>query len=209
VDLVRTLRSAKARWDRDAKFPFSVRLEKASEYAMSLMLANWYLRSASEVGPGVRVIKRPRIKNRGTMKLGRGSIVRSVVVPVELVVAYGAILTIGERCSINYGATIGACQSITLGNRVRVGPYALIIDCQYHDLYDRDQCPVPKPVVIEDDVWIAAKASVMPGVRIGRGSIVGAHALVTSDVPPFTVVGGVPAHPVAKLDENRFVIQDL
>jgi acetyltransferase-like isoleucine patch superfamily enzyme len=209
VDLLRTLRSAKARWDRDAKYSFSTRLEKSTEYALSLMLANWYLRNVSEVGTGVRVIDRPRIKNRGTMTIGRGSILRSVVVPVELVVAYGATLNIGERCSINYGASIGASGSITLGNRVRIGPYAMIIDCLFHDLYDRDQCPQPKPVVIEDDVWISAKASVMPGVRIGRGSIAGAHAVVTKDVPPFTVVAGIPARPIAKLDENRFVVQDL
>ena len=66
---------------------------------------------------------------------------------------------------------------------------AMIIDSEFHDLYDREKRAKPRPVVIEDDVWIGAKASVLPGVHIGRGSVVGTAAVVTADVPPFTVFG--------------------
>ncbi len=50
-----------------------------------------------------------------------------------------------------------------------------------------------KPVVIEDDVWIGSRVTILPGVTIGRGSVVGAAAVVTKDVPPYSVVAGNPA----------------
>ena len=60
-------------------------------------------------------------------------------------------------------------------------------------------------MIIEDDVWIGAKASVLRGVRVGRGAIIGTGAVVTRDVEPFTIVAGVPARVVATLDCERFV----
>ncbi len=53
-----------------------------------------------------------------------------------------------------------------------------------------------KPIVIEDDVWIGARATILGGVTIGRGAIVAAGAVVTKSVPPFTIVAGVPAKPL-------------
>jgi acetyltransferase-like isoleucine patch superfamily enzyme len=61
-------------------------------------------------------------------------------------------------------------------------------------------------VVIEDAVWITAKATILPGVHIGRGSVVGTSAVVVHDVPPFTVVAGIPARPVRELDPSRFIV---
>jgi len=185
--------------------PLRVRVEKAKDFALSLATAPLYLWQVDEIGAGVRVIRRPFIRNFGHMSLGDGVVLRSTIVPVELATGPGAELVIGERCSLNYGVSIGATRSVRLGKRVRMGPYAMIIDCQFHDTYDRSKRPPPSPVVIEDDVWIGARASVMPGVHIGRGSIVGAHSLVTKDVPPFSVVGGVPAKVLSELDPAKFV----
>ena len=56
----------------------------------------------------------------------------------------------------------------------------------------------PAPVVIGDDVWIGRRAIIMPGVRIGNGCVIGAGAVVTKDVPPYCVVGGVPAKIIKK-----------
>lgn len=58
-------------------------------------------------------------------------------------------------------------------------------------------------------MWIGAKASVLKGVRIGRGAIVGVGAVVNRDVPPFAVVAGVPARQVAALDPDRFVVEEV
>lgn len=54
------------------------------------------------------------------------------------------------------------------------------------------------PIVVEDDVWVGARVTVMKGVRIGRGSVVGAESLVLDDVPPYVVAYGSPCRPVRK-----------
>lgn len=55
-------------------------------------------------------------------------------------------------------------------------------------------------IIVEDDVWIGAHVTILPGVRIGRGAVIGAGAVVTEDVAPFTIVAGVPARPIRKLE---------
>jgi maltose O-acetyltransferase len=84
-----------------------------------------------------------------------------------------------------------------------IGTHAAISSLT-HD-YESDvmfETLVRKPVVIEDDVWIGSNAVVMPGVRLGCGSVVGAGAVVTQDVPPFAIVVGVPARIIKYRKEN-------
>ena len=169
----------------------------------------YYLRDVDAVGSGVRAIGEPRIENLGFMSIGAHSLVRSVNVPVELATEVGARLEIGWSCMLNYGVSIGCTRSISIGHRCRLGPYVMVVDSAFHELYDRDKRPESQPVVLENDVWIGAKASVLPGVRIGRASVVGAGSVVTKDVPPYTVVAGVPAVPIKKLDPERFVVHSM
>lgn len=182
-------------------------VRKGLRYATELATAPLYLRGVDEKGEGVRTFGRPRIDNQGTLRIGRGTLLRSVNVPVELAVGPGASLDIGEECSINYGVSVGAMKSVRIGNRVRIGPYAMIIDTEFHGVYDRKTMPEPRPIVLEDDVWVGAKSSILPGVTIGRGSIIGVSSVVGADVPPFTVMVGVPARPVKKLDPEQFVVR--
>lgn len=180
-------------------------VSKSTRYAVELASARLFLSSVNEVGAGVRTLERPRIDNQGWMGIGHHTLLRSVNVPVELATAAGARLTIGADCSINYGVSIGCTELIRIGDRCRLGPYVMIVDSAFHELLDRSKRPASQPVVIEDDVWIGAKASIMPGVTIGRGSVVGTAAVVTKDVPPFSVVAGVPAKIVKTLDPAKFV----
>jgi acetyltransferase-like isoleucine patch superfamily enzyme len=198
----------KAKAARDRGQGVRALVSKGWDYAIGLLTARLYLRSVSRVGRGVRTLGRPRIENYGTMELHDHVQLRSILVPVELTCGHGAVLEIGEDTFLNYGVSIGATGEIRLGKRVNVGPYVMIIDTQFHDAHDRNKVPPPRPVIIEDDVFLGAKCSVMPGVRIGRASIVGVGSVVTKDVPPFTVVGGVPAVELRKLDESRFVVRN-
>ena len=60
---------------------------------------------------------------------------------------------------------------------------------------------VQKPIVVGDHVWIGMNAIILPGVTIGRGAVIAAGAVVSKDVPPMTVVGGVPAKPLRQVTE--------
>lgn len=62
-----------------------------------------------------------------------------------------------------------------------------------HDVNDPQHISVGADVVIDDYVWIGARSTIMPGVKIGKGAVVGTCALVTKDVPPLAIVGGIPA----------------
>jgi maltose O-acetyltransferase len=73
------------------------------------------------------------------------------------------------------------------------------MDTDFHNPTDHTQESISKPVVIEDDVWLAARVTVLKGVRIGRGAVVAAGAVVTKDVPPCTLVGGVPARIIKQI----------
>ncbi len=194
-----------AKWQRDRSQGLVAVMSKTARYAQELATAHLYLRNATSVGEGARTLDRPRVDNQGRLIIGKGTLLRSINVPVELAVGRGGILEIGEDSVLNYGVSVGAMRSVRIGARVRIGPYVMIIDTEFHSIYDRKLMPTPRPVVIEDDVWLGAKSSILPGVTIGRGSIVGISSVVSSDVPPFTMVAGVPARPVKKLDPAQFV----
>jgi acetyltransferase-like isoleucine patch superfamily enzyme len=139
------------------------------------------------------------------MELGHDVLLRSVNVPVELCTGPAGLLKVGNGVRLNYGVSVAAQARVVIGDRTRVGPYVMIVDSDFHDPYERSLRPAPRPVVIGEDVWIGAKASVLRGVRIGRGAIVGTGAVVTRDVEPFSVVAGVPARVTGHLDPERFV----
>jgi serine acetyltransferase len=194
------------KWNRDSSLPVTERLQKAQAMALDRSRARLYLRRA-EVGARVRVAGRPRITVKGALSIGDDCILRSVVAPIELYVSPGATMLLGHRVRINSGATLTASLRLVIGDRVEIGPHVTVHDNSFHELYDREMVPEPRPVIIEDDVWLASKCTVLPGVRIGRGAVVVANALVTRNVEPFTIVSGVPAAPVGHLNPKKFVIR--
>jgi acetyltransferase-like isoleucine patch superfamily enzyme len=80
---------------------------------------------------------------------------------------------------------------VTIGRDCRIARDVIIMDTDQHEV--PGHALLIEPVEIEDRVWIGARAIVLKGVRIGHDSVIAAGAVVTSDVPPRTVVGGVPA----------------
>lgn len=102
-------------------------------------------------------------------------------------------LEIGEHTVIDRNCTLDARGKLKIGNNVNLAPEVMVLTA-YHDPDAEDTFPaIQKSVVIEDYVWIATRAMILPGVTIGRGAIVAAGAIVTKDVPPQTIVGGNPA----------------
>ena len=92
---------------------------------------------------------------------------------------------------------------ITIGNQVHIAPHVMMFAAN-HKFADTD-IPIHKqgteaaPITIEDDVWVAGKVMITAGVRVGRGSVIGAGAVVTKDIPPNSIVAGVPAKIIKKI----------
>lgn len=114
----------------------------------------------------------------------------------------------GDNCSLGDGSHLTCINGIQIGNGVRCGRKVFITD-NSHGASDRtllDIRPNLRPlyskgkIIIEDNVWIGEMVCIMPGVHIGRGSIIGANAVVTHDVPPYCVVGGNPAKIIKRLE---------
>ena len=117
-------------------------------------------------------------------------------------VEQGAYFGSGSQISLGDNSGIGIdCQlhgSIQIGNNVLMGPEVMIFTRNHR--FDRLDIPMSeqgntadKPVVIGDDVWLGARAIVLPGVVIGQGSIIAAGAIVSKPVPDYAIVGGNPA----------------
>lgn len=105
----------------------------------------------------------------------------------------GASIHVGDGTGINRRTEIISEVGVTIGAHCMLSWDVMITDTDYHHI---DHGPVRAPVTIGDYVWIAARACVMKGVTIGDGAIVAAGAVVTKDVPPRTLVAGVPAQPL-------------
>jgi maltose O-acetyltransferase len=105
---------------------------------------------------------------------------------------------LGDRVIINHDCVIdGRHHNVTIGDDVSIGPRATVLTLG-HDPQSADFSNQGGPVTIGRRVWIAYGAIVLPGVTIGEGAVVAAGAVVTQDVLPFTIVGGVPAKPIGQ-----------
>lgn len=113
-------------------------------------------------------------------------------------------IIIGDGTSIHLYFHCGAAESVIIGNNVLIAGCVYISD---HDhIFDDPELPPSKtglkvaPVVVEDGVWIGEGAVILKGVTIGKRAVIGANAVVTKNVPPYTVVGGVPASVIKKIN---------
>jgi maltose O-acetyltransferase len=111
---------------------------------------------------------------------------------------FGRNVEIGDYSGIGQNAQLFTQAKITIGKNVMMGPEVIILT-QNH-AHENIEIPMeqqgnqqPSPVLIDDDVWIGIRAIILPGVHIGKSSIIGAGSVVTKDVPPFSIVGGNPA----------------
>ena len=115
-------------------------------------------------------------------------------------------ITIGKNSLIGEYSIIRGQGGVTIGDRVYTSPFTQIIAVNHvFDDPDRpfvDQGITAEGIVIEDDVWLGAGAVITDGVRVGKGSVVAAGAVVTKDVPPHTVVAGVPAKVIKQIEKN-------
>jgi acetyltransferase-like isoleucine patch superfamily enzyme len=160
--------------------------------------------------PQAQIVRRPvYVRGRRWIQIGPGLItgpgLRLDAFPADP--NGGPVLRIGRDVQVNDYVHIGAVHSVSIGDRVLIASKVFITDHNHgstkgpapHD--SPEVAPIKRPlqfaeVVIEDDVWIGEFVSVLPGVRIGKGAIVGTMSVVSRDVPAYTMVAGSPARAI-------------
>jgi len=178
------------------------------------LLQNYYrysfLSHCQFVGKDLLVRGPYRLRNAGRIEVGESCIIdSSKESPVRLDVGNRAILKIGNGVYLNEGVYVLCNIAVTIGNRCLIASDVVILDDDGHPVDWRarhDHWPVgPEdrigaPVIIDDNVWIGTRAIILKGVHIGSGSVIGAGAVVTHDVPPAVVAAGVPARVIKELN---------
>ena len=127
--------------------------------------------------------------------------VRSSILTDFKVAGRGNII-VGRNTVINNGCRFDNRFLITIGDNVSI-TYGTMILTKGHDIDDPEFSTKGAPVSIEDHVWICARVTILPGVRLGKGCVVLTGSVVTKDVPAYCVVGGNPASHIRRRPQNQ------
>lgn len=151
------------------------------------------------VGGRVRLVSAPRLATLGASH------------PTTIRVAAEGAVRLGEDIGITAGS-ICASVSITIGDRCIFGADVIVTDSDFHPIAPEGRRYAPRPaalstdsVVIEDDVFIGARSIVLKGVTIGRGSVIGAGSVVTTNIPARSIAAGNPARVIRKIPDQEGV----
>ncbi len=179
----------------------------------SLWLACWW---GVEIDAGARFFGVPLFRRLpgSRISIGRNSTFRSAFWSnfgglnrpcVLATLDESACIKIGTDCGFSATA-IGAATSVTIGDRVIAGINTTISDTDWHPVDPASRAAggagASAPIVIEDDVWLAANVTVLKGVTIGAGTTVAANSIVTKSLPAGVLVGGVPARTIKSIDSK-------
>jgi len=129
------------------------------------------------------------------VKLGKSSTIHK-----GQFIYYGK-LTIGSGSTINRKCQLDCRGGITIGNNVSISPECMLITGD-HDLNSKGFDYKSAPIVLNDYVWLGSRAMILPNVTVGKGAVVCAGAVVTKDVLPYEIVGGVPARKIGDRTQN-------
>lgn len=187
---------ARKRWERDRDLPYSKRVLDLVALGAQSVNGAVFSTQCDRAGFGIRVIGgRPVVTNRGRLEIGSMAVIRCQVAPVALVTQERGTIQIGDEAAINFGTLISAGERVKIGKRVGIGPYCVLSDTDT----SIEGSPSFKAIELGDDVWLAAKVTVLPGSRIGSGTVVTAGSIVDGELPPGVVAGGVPARVLRKI----------
>lgn len=123
----------------------------------------------------------------GGIKIGQGSVIHTKARFYD-----PRNIVIGEDSIIGEGVVLDGRDKLMIGSHVDMATEVMIYNSE-HDINDENFTAKNSPVVIEDYVFIGPRVIILAGVTVGQGAVVGAGAIVTKDVPPYAIVGGVPA----------------
>ena len=175
------------------------------EYAANIIIGRYcriarqvLLRANTDNDPGIRIGNHVSVLENVLINANRGHV------------------AIGDHGWIGPGSIVYGNGGVDIGSDVMIASHCVINTVSHHA--SRNDVPMNRqgtycdPVIIDDDVWIGTAAVILQGVRIGRGSIIGAGAVVTRDIPPFSIAVGVPARVTAcrkNTAKRKFSISQL
>jgi len=165
---------------------------------------NWLLTRI--LYPQARLVRFPiYVRGRALMKIGVG-LTTGVNVRLDAFATYGSppVLHIGREVQINDSVHIGAIDNVVIGDYTLIASRVFISDHNHGNYQTQDVASAPnippakrplssKPVHIGCNVWLGEQVCILPGVTVGDGAIVGAHSVVTHDIPPNSIAAGNPA----------------
>lgn len=159
-----------------------------------------YVRGGLRGHPGARLGRGVRLTGPGTYDLRRGS---TITAGARLWVGEGARLTMMPGSKIGDRTIVNVETSVMIGSGARISWDVQLLDTDFHWVRTRDGRvrSHTKPIVIEEEVLIGCRAMILKGVTIGRGSVVGAGAVVRRTVAPGSIVAGNPAQVVGEAVE--------
>jgi acetyltransferase-like isoleucine patch superfamily enzyme len=132
---------------------------------------------------------------KGYYKIFGISIGKKTVINMNQYIMIPGKIAIGNNSHINRGCLLDGRGGLIIGNSVSISHYVSIVTGS-HDVNDPCFGGIFLPIAIENYVWIGVNATILQGVRIGEGAVVAAGSVVTKDVEPYTIVGGIPAHKI-------------
>lgn len=152
--------------------------------------------------------KRRKILSELLPNIGKGTYLQG---PIQF--DYGIYITMGMNCYANFNLTILDCCAVTIGNHVLFGPNCTVATPVHPFLKEERRLRIKpdgtwydleyaRPVIIEDDCWLASNVMVCGGVTIGAGSIIGAGSVVTRDIPPNSLAVGAPCRVIRTITEQ-------
>lgn len=178
---------------RDRGLPLSELAGKIASNATAYAEARLFLRRCDSVGPRARCFGRPDIENSGTLRIGSDFAVSCTFGTVLLATAPGATLTIGDGVTINYGCSIAARQRVEIGDGAKIAPFCVIVDADAPPEAELPPGDEPHAIYIGKNVWLGVRVTVLPGARIGDGTVVSAGSVVSGELPAHAVASGNPA----------------
>jgi acetyltransferase-like isoleucine patch superfamily enzyme len=181
---------------------------------------NLHYRSVANIHQEARILFTGKIINiRGlnnSIQVGSNTVISGEL----LTFAHGGTINIGEWCYLGENSRIWSAENINIGNRVLISHNVNIHDTDGHPINSearhqhfkeilterhpsKDLGIAADSIIIEDDVWIGFNSTILKGVNIGKGAIIGASSVVTKDVPPCTMVAGNPAKFIRHINQHE------
>ena len=198
-----------SRWARALREPGA-----AIDAALAIARGHWYkwwypLRGIRfSAGRGFRVSGRLQVRGPGTVSFGDHVHVGMTVTPFTY--RPDAVIEVGSGVFLN-GVRFGCVQRISIGNRCIVAE-CRIMDTNFHSLQENRHDPSApikeSPVWVDENVWIAVDAALLPGTRIGRNSVVGIGSVCRGSIPENAIVAGNPAQVVGQVPAAVSAVRD-